>query len=125
MQTQNEDFISLEVLNQEIESSYFQRALANAIDLAIEIALIFCTYLLFQPMISTLLHANSSYKYIITLILVYAYRLTTILFFKRTIGMMACRLKYLNNKVQPITGQEILLAVSGFRTSSLKIYQNN
>jgi uncharacterized RDD family membrane protein YckC len=57
--------------------------------------------------------------------MMFAYRFLCIALFERTIGMMGLRLKYLNAKLQPLSGKEKLLAVFAIQTSVAKKYKQN
>jgi len=51
------------------------------------------------------------------------YRLLTILLLQRTIGMILCRCKYLNENLQPLSLKEKLIATIATRTKKIKLYK--
>jgi len=109
---------------EEIEVSYFQRLITTLFDIVIEIGIIVAFYFLFprEPILK-LLEVNSNMKYIITLIIIFAYRSICILLFEKTISMIICKVKYLNSNLQPLTSKERLIAVFLAKTSNIKYYK--
>ena len=108
---------------EEIEAPYFQRLITTLFDIIIEISMMVAFYLIFKESILKLLEANSYMRYIITLIIIFAYRLVCILLFEKTIGMIISKVKYLNNSLQPLSSKERLIAVFATKTSNIKYYK--
>ncbi|MGB4844679.1 MAG: RDD family protein [Ferruginibacter sp.] len=121
---EDKDSIFSDIQTTEVEAAYFQRALTNLIDWAIDILLIVTLYLLLpKEIISTLINTKSYSTYIIVFVLMLVYRLLCLLVFGKTIGMMLCKIKYLNSTLQPLTQKEKLIAVFAVRTSNIKYYK--
>ena len=108
---------------EEIEAPYFQRLITTLFDIIIEISIMVAFYFIFKEPILKLLEVNSYMRYIITLIIIFAYRLVCILLFEKTIGMIISKVKYLNNDFQPLSSKERLIAVFATKTSNIKYYK--
>jgi uncharacterized RDD family membrane protein YckC len=108
---------------EEIEAPYFQRLITTLFDILIEISMMVAFYVIFKEPILKLLEVNSYMRYIITLIIIFAYRLVCILLFGKTIGMIISKVKYLNNNLQPLSSKERLIAVFATKTSNIKYYK--
>lgn len=80
-------------------------------------------YWVAKEMLSNLIRTRSYSTYIIILALMFLYRLICILLFSRTIGMMICRVKYLNSSLHPLISKEKLIAVFAIRTSAIRYYK--
>jgi uncharacterized RDD family membrane protein YckC len=108
----------------EVESSYLQRVLINLIDWVIEILLLVSIYFFIpKEVILNLLTINPYSKYIIVLVVLLSYRLICILLFSKTIGMMICKVKYLNAGLQPLSSKEKMIAVFATRTAAIRYYK--
>ncbi len=105
------DSILEDIKTEETEASYFQRLITTLFDIIIEISVMVAFYFIFKDLIVKLLEVNSYMRYLITLIIIFAYRLICILLFEKTIGMIICKVKYLNNNLQPLSSKERLIAV--------------
>ena len=123
---EDKDSILSDIQTTEVEGSWFQRFFTNLIDWAIDILLIVGVYFLLpKGILSDLINTSSWSMYIIVFVLMIVYRLVSILVFGKTIGMMVCRLKYLNDSLQPLSGKEKMIAVFAIRTASIKYYKAN
>ncbi len=121
---EEKDTILDDVKTEEVEAPYIQRLIATIIDVLIEISIILAFYYLFpKDIILKLLGANSFMKYIIALIIVFAYRMICILLSGMTIGMKISRVKYLNSNLQQLSSKERLIAVFATKTSNIKYYK--
>jgi len=109
----------------EIEGSYLQRVLISVVDWVIEILLlIFIYYILPKELFQDLIINKPYVSYAIIILLMISYRLLCILIFSKTVGMMVCKIKYLNNSLQPLTSPEKLIASIAIRTSKIKYYKS-
>jgi uncharacterized RDD family membrane protein YckC len=123
---EDKDSIFSDLQTTEVECPYLQRVFANLIDWAIDILLMVILYLLLpKEILSGLINAKSYSIYIIVIVLMLVYRLISILLFSRTVGMMICSVKYLNKSLQPLSGNEKLIAVIAVQTSGIKYYKAN
>lgn len=122
---ENNDSILTDIENPEVEASYPVRVLVNIIDWLIEIAILIIIYFTLRETFSGLLKTSSFAIYIVVFTIMIAYRLICILFFNKTIGMMALNVKYLNRNLHLLSGKENFLAALAFRTSNIKIYKRN
>lgn len=120
---ENTDSILSDIEYPEVEASYLVRLLANLIDGIIEIVLLIIIYFLLRETVSSLLKTTSLAIYFIVLLIMIVYRLTCILLFGKTIGMMIFKTKYLNRSLHPLSGKEKLLVAFAIRTSNIKIYK--
>jgi uncharacterized RDD family membrane protein YckC len=121
---ENTDSILSDIQNSETEASYFQRLLASLIDFAVEIFIVFSIYIIIpKEIILGLIGSNTYTSYILIFFILFLYRFICIILFQKTIGMMLCRLKYLNGDLQPLSIKQKLIAVFIPRTQSVKYYK--
>lgn len=107
-----------------VEAPYLQRLAVTLVDLLFEIALMVAVYFLFPAQVMyKLLDANSYMKYVVTLFIIFSYRFSCILLFGKTVGMVICGVRYLNNNLHPLTVQQRLMAVISARASNIKFYK--
>lgn len=123
---ENTDSILSDIQNSETEAPYFQRLLASLIDVAVEIFIVFVIYITIpKEIILRLIGSNTYTSYFLIFFILLLYRFITIIIFQKTIGMMLCRLKYLNGNLEPLTIKQKLIAVFIPRTQSIKYYKIN
>lgn len=121
---ENTDSILSDIQNSEIEASYFQRLLASLIDFVVEILLVLVIYITIpKEIILRLIGSNTYTRYLLIFIILVLYRLISIAIFQKTIGMMLCRLKYLNGDLHPLSIKQKLIAAFIPRTQSIKYYK--
>jgi len=112
--------------NTEAEASYFQRLFTTVIDIALSVLLVVLVYFVIpHQFISTITGNSSIGRYILIFLLMEGYRLTSLLAFGKTIGMMVCNLKYLNSSLQPLSTKEKLIASLVVRSNKIRYYKNN
>ncbi len=120
----NENSILSELEIPEVEASYFQRFFSNLIDWVIELLVLIIIYKLVPREIFSYLISTIKYStYIVIFILFIMYRFMCIFLFHKTIGMMICKIKYLNNNLAPLNSMEKLIAVFANRTVKIKYYK--
>lgn len=120
------DSILGDIKTDEFEAPYFQRLIAILLDVIIEISIIVAFYFLFpSDLLLKLLDANSLMRYVIALIIVFAYRVICILIFRKTIGMLISSVKYLNSNLQPLSSKEKIIAIFATKTSKIKFYKTH
>ncbi|QNA44924.1 RDD family protein [Lacibacter sediminis] len=123
---ENTDSIFSDIQNSETEASYFQRLLASLIDFAVEIFIVFSIYIIIpKEIILGLIGSNTYTSYFLIFFILFLYRFICIIIFQKTIGMMLCRLKYLNGDLEPLSIKQKLIAVFIPRTQSVKYYKIN
>jgi uncharacterized RDD family membrane protein YckC len=109
---------------EEVEAPYIQKLFTNITDGVIEAAFVVAFYLLApQETILSLFDISPYMRYVIVLPFIFGYRLISILPFGKTIGMLICRTKYLNDKLLPLSPKERLISVFLTRTSGIKYYK--
>jgi len=123
---ENTDSILSDIKDVETEASFLQRLFANLIDLVIESSVFVAIYV-FVPreIILQTIGINSFTRYLFIFLLIVVYRLICIVLFQKTIGMMLCRLKYLNYDLEPLTAKQKIIAILVTTTSSIKYYKAN
>jgi hypothetical protein len=120
---QNDSILS-DIQIDEVEAPYFQRLVATVLDIVFEVGLMVAFYFLIpRDIMFQLLNIGSYMKFVVTLFIIFFYRLSCILLFGKTIGMAICGVKYLNTNFQPLTTQERLIAVIRTKTSNIRFYK--
>ncbi|MEO7313216.1 MAG: hypothetical protein ABIX01_22715 [Chitinophagaceae bacterium] len=118
-----ENFLA-DIQASEIEASYLQKILSQIIDAILEIGSLVIFYLTGPDEILYLIVRNEPVSnYIVVFTWFMTYRLLTILLLQRTIGMMVCTIKYLNNNLQPLSTGEKMIATFGLRMGKIKMYK--
>lgn len=121
---ENDDSIFSDLDPTETEGSYTQRILAYMVDWVIEVLLVIMIYILVpKEMIYTLLNNYSYSMYIVIFGLMFLYRAICIFSLGKTIGMLICKIKYLNSSLQPLSSKEKVIAVFVTRTSAIRFYK--
>ena len=121
---ESEESILTDIVSDEEEVSVPQRILANVIDFVLEIGLLVLLYKTLPSDLRVFLIKNKSIStYIVIFSLFTLYRLVNMLLFERTIGMILCRCKYLNENLQPLSLGEKLIATIAVRTKKIRIYK--
>lgn len=121
---ENNDTIFSEIHPEETEVGLLQGLLTRLIDIGIELLVLFLVYR-FMPadMLRSLINGASYITFFIIVIIVFLYQFLFLLFFNKTVGMMICRAKYLNKKMQPLSAREKLFSVFRTRFSGIKFYK--
>lgn len=113
-----------EFYTKEAEATYIERIASILLDLVFEITTMIALYFLVpRTLLINLFGINPYMRYLIALAIVFVYRTTCILLLGKTIGMLLCRVKYLNHKLQPLSQNEKLIAIFATRTSKVKFYK--
>jgi uncharacterized RDD family membrane protein YckC len=115
----------LEDINaEEVEASLGQRSLAIILDIILEVSLIVAFYFLApREKVLQILDIHPYMTYVLAFIIIFSYRVICISIFGRTIGMMICNLKYLNNNLQALSSKQKLIAIIASRTSGIRFYK--
>lgn len=121
---ENNDTIFSEMESAQIEATWLQRFLTRLLDFAIDILML----LLISKLIpyNTLLRIVGLGSFTILVIVIVAatlYRFLFLMLFNKTVGMMICKVKYLNKELQPLPTKEKLLSVFRTRFSPIKYYK--
>jgi uncharacterized RDD family membrane protein YckC len=121
---ENQDTIFSDLEDTPPEGTYLQRLVASAIDTAIAIG---CIVLLIKvmprEMLDTFLGPGKIKTFIFIFLLIALYRLVCLLAFDKTVGMMITKLKYLNEKLQPLSIREKLVITLTIRTKKIRYYK--
>lgn len=119
----DKDSILSDILEQPVESNYFQRLFYGIIDTVVYI--VFMVLIIkFLPVEVTSRLVGGFKTYVTVIIIMVGYRTICLLTLGRTLGMILCKLKYLNDKHKPLSLKEKFVAVLAFRTSSIKNYKD-
>lgn len=121
---EEKDSILSDLETGETACSNVQRVSANILDWLIEMLMIIAIFVLMaKGIIPDIAKAGGYVTYLIVFVIMFLYRLVCLLIFNRTAGMMICRIKYLNNDLQPLSPQEKLVAVFAVRTARIRYYK--
>jgi hypothetical protein len=121
---ENNDTISSDLEPTEVAPAYWQRVVANVIDWVIEVGLMVMIYFLLpQAVWYNILQESTFARYFVFLGVIFLYRCICLLLLNRTIGMAACRIKYLNGDLQPLSLKEKCIAIFAVRTPKIKYYK--
>jgi hypothetical protein len=120
MQLQEDVLTDIEL--PQTEASTLQKIVSFLIDLGLEIAPMILFFLIIPDNIRAFLYQHKPISnYGVVFVWIMAYRLITILLFGRTIGMAICKIKYLNDHFQLLSGEEKMIAIIGVRTKKIKM----
>jgi len=120
----SQESILTDIEDPEAEASNAQRILANIIDFVLELVLLVLFYWIMPDQLRDFLIRNKPVStYVVIFLWFTLYRLLTILLLQRTIGMILCRCKYLNENLQPLSLKEKLIATIATRTKKIKLYK--
>jgi hypothetical protein len=109
---------------QETLSTTPQRIFTNIIDYVLEIAVLAVIYIFMPDEMRLLMSKYKPYAtYLLVFLVFTAYRMITIVLLQRTIGMILCRTKYLNENLAPLMFGEKMIATFAVRTKNIKIYK--
>jgi uncharacterized RDD family membrane protein YckC len=101
-----------------------RRIAAGIIDGVVEVVLILSFYWIIPTQwLEFLAQYKPVSSYVVVFLWFTLYRLFTILLLQRTIGMILCRCKYLNEKLQPLSLKEKLIATIVNKSSKIKLYK--
>ena len=121
MEDQDSIFSDMKVT--EVEASLEQRFLANFIDLVIEAIILVTIYLLMPNDVLSRVINNPFIAYPAIFVLLFAYRVTSLLLYGKTIGMALSRTKYLNRKLESLSVKEKILGVFIGKAAGIKRYK--
>lgn len=122
---EEEDSILVDLDEKEVPASYFQRLFVSIIDVIFSIGFILLIYkLLPEDIVMKVLNATAISRFVVIILVMTVYRLILLLVFGKTIGMMVCRVKYLNADYKPLNPKQILIASFASLTSTIKFYKN-
>ncbi|MBL7727820.1 MAG: RDD family protein [Dinghuibacter sp.] len=95
-------------------------------DIIIELLILFMLYkLLPRDMLINFLESGYIVRLLVIFALTYLYRVSCLFTLGKTLGMLLCRVKYLNAQQQPLSASEKLSAVFQTRRSAIKVYMDN
>ncbi len=121
---ENRDSILDDIKVEEVPCPDLQTWMINLIDGVFVVVILVALYFLIpREAMNRLFAISALVKYILTLFIIFAYRLICILMFGRTLGMVIGRSKYLNSKLLPLTKKEKLTAVFLTIASAIKNYK--
>lgn len=110
----------------ETEASASQRFGTSLVDLGVNFLILIAIYQIVPLEILVRLTGVSSFLAFITImLLLISFRLIFLLLFTKTIGMMICKVKFLNADLQPLSVKEKLLSAFRRRNSQIKYYKIN
>jgi uncharacterized RDD family membrane protein YckC len=120
----NNDTIFTDVQIPEAEVTMIQGFLTRLIDFAIDMGIIFLIYMLIpREAFLNLISLSSFIIPAIVILLIGVYRFLFLMLFNKTIGMMLCRVKFLNKEFKPLSNKEKILSIFRTRFSSIKYYK--
>ncbi len=122
---EDQDSIFSDIKATEVEASLEQRFLANFIDIIIEVIILVGIYLLLPNDVLSRAVNNPFIAYPAIFVLLFAYRVTSLLLYGKTIGMVLSRTKYLNKKLDPLSVKEKILGVFIGKAAGIKRYKIN
>jgi len=116
------DTIFTDIESPEIEATYWQKHAFSLIDAAISISIVFALLKLLPNdlIVKLTISVSSTVWILITLVL---YRLVTTLIIGRTIGMLLCRVKYLNAEMKELSLGQKLSTVIFILLNDIKYYK--
>ena len=121
---ESQESIFNDIASQETAASFFHRLIANLIDVVIELGSMIALYILLPAEIRwVLITTNGVYTYLVFFIWITLYRFIMLSIYKRTIGMIICKVKYLNSSLQPLTRREKITATFALRTNKIKVFK--
>lgn len=121
---ENNDTIFTDIKTPEAEVTMIQGFLTRLVDFAIDIVIIFLVYMLMPPEeFLNLIRLSSLFIPAIVVLVMAVYRFLFLMLFNKTIGMMLCRVKFLNKDFQPLSNKEKILSIFRTRFSSIKYYK--
>ena len=120
----NNDTIFTDIQSPEAEVTMIQGFLTRLIDFAIDMGIIFLIYMLIPRQAFLNLISLSSFIIPgIVILLIGIYRFLFLMLFNKTIGMMLCRVKFLNKEFKPLSNKEKILSIFRTRFSTIKYYK--
>jgi uncharacterized RDD family membrane protein YckC len=120
----NNDTIFTDVQIPEVEVTMIQGFLTRLIDFAIDMGIIFLIYILIpRESFLNLIGLSSFIIPAIVILLIGIYRFLFLMLFNKTIGMMLCRVKFLNKEFKPLSNKEKILSIFRTRFSTIKYYK--
>ena len=119
-----QESILTDIEDPQTEASPPQRILANIIDFIIELGILVLFYLVMPAVLREFIIRNKPVStYVVFFLWFSLYRLFTLFLLLRTIGMIVCRIKYLNQELQPLSLAEKLVVTMATRTKKIKLYK--
>jgi uncharacterized RDD family membrane protein YckC len=107
----------------QVEAPQGLKILSGIIDFVLEIGLLILLYIILPGEIrSYLIKTEAISTYLVTFAWITIYRIITIFAFQRTVGMIICRIKFLNEDLQPLSPGEKMTAVF-IRSKKIKVYK--
>lgn len=120
----NNDTIFTDIQSPEAEVTMIQGFLTRLIDFAIDMGIIFLIYMLIPRQAFLNLISLSSFIIPgIVILVIGIYRFLFLMLFNKTIGMMLCRVKFLNKEFKPLSNKEKILSIFRTRFSTIKYYK--
>jgi len=121
---ENNNTILSEIEPAETEATPLQGFLTRLLDFAIDILILFLIYKLVpRHIVLSIVGLSSAMLLIIVILTATLYRFLFLTLFNKTVGMMICRVKFLNKGFQPLSTREKLLSVFRTRFSPIKYYK--
>jgi uncharacterized RDD family membrane protein YckC len=121
---ENNDTIFTDIHTTEVEVTMIQGFLTRLVDFAIDIVIIFLIYMLIpREAFLNLISLSSLVIPGIVVLVIAVYRFLFLMLFNKTIGMMLCRVKFLNKEFKPLSNKEKILSIFRTRFSGIKYYK--
>jgi uncharacterized RDD family membrane protein YckC len=121
---ENNDTIFSEIESAETEATSFQRFMTGILDFAIDILFILLLYKIIpRDIVVSISRLGSVLIPVVVILAATIYRSLFLLLFNKTIGMLLCRVKFLNKRLQPLSNKEKLFSIFRTRFSPIKLYK--
>jgi uncharacterized RDD family membrane protein YckC len=122
---ENKDSIFSDLNSDETEVTPIQGFLTRLIDFGVDILILFILYKLMPRHVFLSITRGNSFMTLLFVIVVFTVsRFLLLIIFSKTIGMMICRVKFLNGHLQPLSTSEKLLSLFRSRFSKIKYYKD-
>jgi uncharacterized RDD family membrane protein YckC len=122
---ENNDTIFSDINSDETEAATAQIFLSRLIDFVADVSIL---VLLFKFIPSEIYQSvagkNSYFIFILVIVVSILSRFLFLIFFSKTLGMIICRIKYLNGSFQPLSTKEKLKSLFRTRFSPVRYYKD-
>lgn len=122
---ENDKDVLEDVQEVETEAAPSQKFLCITVDIIFDIGLLVLFYRFAPQQFLQVVYETPLLKYVVLVAIVLLYRCTCLIFWNKTIGMKIFRLKYLNEKLQPLSTAEKVKATFITTASSIKYYKDS
>jgi uncharacterized RDD family membrane protein YckC len=120
----DKDSILEDIAPAETEAAYFQKLFSGLIDTVIFFALLIGLYKILPPnVIDSFFNNGLFFRVVVFIAIMLVYRMALLLPFDKTVGMMICRVKYLNKDLKPLSVWEKFASTFVSMYSGIKMYR--